>query len=336
MTRVLVTGAVGFFGHHLCEHIFKNTDWEIVALIRLGKVGQLKRLTELEDWEIFQPRIKIVWHDMRSAFNWGVSQDIGKVDTVIHTAASTHVDRSIEDPLDFVFDNVVATAHLLNWAREVDTIERINIFSTDEVYGPAAEGVFHDETSTYNATNPYAATKAGAEQLALAYANTYDMPIFITNTMNLFGERQDPEKFIPLVIRKLLRGEKVLIHADSSLTIPGSRHYIHCRNAADALLFLLSNFEPRGRYNIVGEVEIDNLSLARLIADVVGKPLDFELVDFHSSRPGHDLRYALDNSKLKDLGWVIPKAFGKSLEKSILWTQKNIQWLGFGEDEEDL
>lgn len=334
MKRVLVTGAVGFFGHHLCEHIFKNTDSEIVALVRLGKVGQLKRLTEMEDWEKYQPRIKIVWHDMRSDFNWGVSQDIGKVDTVLHIAASTHVDRSIENPLDFVFDNVVATAHLLNWTRQSDTIDTINMFSTDEVYGPAAEGVFHDESSTYNATNPYAATKAGAEQLALAYANTYDMPIFVTNTMNLFGERQDPEKFIPLVIRKLLSGDKVFIHADSTLKNPGSRHYIHCRNAADALLFLLDKFKKRGRYNIVGEVEIDNLSLAQFIADVVGKPLNYELVDFHSARPGHDLRYALDNSKLKELGWLPPKAFEKSLEKSIRWMINNNEWLRLGEDAE--
>ncbi|MCK5343679.1 MAG: NAD-dependent epimerase/dehydratase family protein, partial [Candidatus Heimdallarchaeota archaeon] len=143
----------------------------------------------------------------------------------------------------------------------------------------------------------------------------------------LFGERQHPEKFIPLCIRKILAGEKITIHGSADKTQSGSRFYIHARNVADIVHFLLENFEQRDKYNIVGEKELTNLQLAQKIADILGKPLNYEIVDFHSSRPGHDLRYALDGTKLKEMGYDIPVTIDKSLKKTVEWTLKHDKWL---------
>jgi dTDP-glucose 4,6-dehydratase len=209
-------------------------------------------------------------------------------------------------------------------------------FSTDEIFGPAPEGKAYKEWDRYNSTNPYSASKAGGEELCLAYANTYKTPVIITHTMNVFGERQHPEKFIPMTIRKVLLGEEVIIHSNVDLTRAGSRFYIHARNVANAMMFILHNSLVRDKYNIVGEKEVDNLELAQIIARVVGKKLKYKMVDFHSSRPGHDLRYALDGTKMGDLGWHIPMEFEKSLEKTIMWTLEHPHWLGLINAENDL
>jgi dTDP-glucose 4,6-dehydratase len=145
--------------------------------------------------------------------------------------------------------------------------------------------------------------------------------------MNIFGERQHPEKFIPLCIRAAFRGDEILVHSSPDGK-PGSRFYIHARNVAAAVLHILNKFEGRcDKFNITGEAEMDNLSLANLIADILGLPIRVKLVDFHSSRPGHDLRYALDGTKLKRLGWAPPVCFGASLEKTIRWFGENRRWL---------
>lgn len=144
--------------------------------------------------------------------------------------------------------------------------------------------------------------------------------------MNLYGERQHPEKFIPLCIKKILSGEKITIHADKTKTKAGSRKWIHCRNVAQALLFLMDKGQSGEKYNIVGE-EMDNLQIAKTIADIIGKPLNYELVDFHSSRPGHDLRYSLDGTKLKTMGFEYPKDLKQSLTKTVNWYLENKDWL---------
>jgi dTDP-glucose 4,6-dehydratase len=196
------------------------------------------------------------------------------------------------------------------------------------VFGPAPQGTAYKEWDRYDSHNPYAATKAAGEELALSFANTYNVPIMVIHTMNMIGERQHPEKFVPSTIRKLLHDETVTIHTSPD-GVPGSRFYIHCRNVADALLFLLRRGErcARDKFNIVGELEIDNYALASFIAEVMGKELKYEFVDFHSSRPGHDLRYALDGAKLREMGWEPPKMFFESLEKTIKWTLDNPRWL---------
>jgi dTDP-glucose 4,6-dehydratase len=204
-------------------------------------------------------------------------------------------------------------------------------FSTDEVFGPAPVGVNYKEWDRYKSSNPYAASKAGGEELCIAFHNTYNVPVLVTHTMNVFGERQHMEKFIPKVIRCLLLGETVVIHSDKTKSIPGSRFWIHARNVAAAVWFLMKKGEPGDKYNIVGEEEVNNLQMALDISYHVQKKLKYEMVDFHSSRPGHDLRYALDGTKLKEMGFSYPKSFEESLGKTVRWTLENPKWLGFND-----
>lgn len=325
--RILITGGAGFAGHHVVEHLLKNTDWEICVLDKLSYAASgFDRLRDIEAFT--DERVRVFASDFSLPITDGVRQEIGKLDHIIHMGAETHVDRSIEDAYPFLRANVQGTMNVLEYARTLPNLKQFVYFSTDEVFGPAHAGVAYKEWDRYSSANPYAATKAGGEELALAYANTYGIPVLATHTMNLFGERQHPEKFIPKVIRAVLRGEVVMIHADATRTRAGRRSYIHCRNMAAALLFLLRMDWRREKMNIVGECEIDNLELAQKIAEIVGKPLEYEMVDFHSSRPGHDLRYALDGSKLKELGWEHPSTFEESLEKTVRWTLARPRWLG--------
>jgi dTDP-glucose 4,6-dehydratase len=324
--KVLITGGAGFIGHHLVEHLLRETDWTLTLLDRLDHSGNLNRLTSLACWHQEQRRVRFVFHDLRAPINSQLARQIGPQDYVFHLAAATHVDRSITDPMGFVFDNVVATGHLLEHVRSVGCSQYVQ-FSTDEVFGPAAPGTSYDEWARYRSGNPYAATKAGAEELCLAYQNTYRLPISIIHCMNVFGERQHPEKFIPMVIGNVLAGEVVPIHANATKTQAGSRFYIHARNVSAALLWLVPRFVPGEKYNIVGEREVDNLTLAQMIAQTLERPLRYDLVDFHSSRPGHDLRYALDGTRLETMGWRVPKSFESSLGATVRWTATHPEWL---------
>lgn len=322
--RVLITGAAGFIGHHFVSFLLDHTDWRITIVDRLDESGNLNRLAEIGAAK--DPRVKFVYHDLRAPMNAQFMGQLGSFDYIVHMAAATHVDRSIRDPLSFVYDNVVATCNVLDFAREMGCEKFIN-FSTDEVFGPAPAGVRYKEDDRYNAGNPYAATKAGAVQLGLAYHNTYGLPVVTTHTMNVIGTRQHPEKFVPMTIAKAVHSGLVLIHSDKTRTVPGSRFYIDAAAVADAVHFLLEHGEPGEKYNIVGEREVDNLELARMIADSVGTPLLYEMVDFHSSRPGHDLRYALDGSKMAKMGWAPAEKIETVIEHITEWTLAHPQWL---------
>ena len=338
MKRALITGGAGFIAHHLIGQILERTDWEIVSLDRLDYSGNLNRLHDLMltfDPEV-RKRVKIVHHDLKAELNPLVRSEVGNVDYIIHLAAGSHVDRSIDYPMEFVMDNVVGSVNILEFARTQKNLERFVYFSTDEVFGPAPDGIKYKENDRYNSTNPYSATKAAAEEIAVAYENTYGLPIYITHTMNVFGERQHPEKFIPMCIKKARDGESVTIHSDSTKTIPGSRHYIHAEDVADAVLFLLDyegEFETTWggakcpKFNIVGSEELNNLDLATIIAEAQGKELKYEMVDFHSSRPGHDLRYALDGDKMKKLGWEPAKSVRERIAEVTKWTLDNERWI---------
>jgi len=324
--RVLLTGAAGFLGHHILDQILTSTDWEVVALVRLDKVGTLKRIHDLDSWQSEGKRVSLVWHDFRSEINDFITHEIGKVSYIIHAGGETHVDRSIANPKPFIESNVLGTLHLLEFARRVEP-DWFVFISTDEVFGPAPSDVHYREWDRYNCTNPYSASKAAAEQLLLAYANTYRLPAFIVRSMNLYGLRQHPEKYIPSTIRKVLKGETVIVHADPSCTKPGSRFYLDAAHLARALIWLFERAQKREIYHIVGEREVDNLELAQRIAGILERPLDYQLVDFHSSRPGHDLRYALDGSKMREMGWQLPQTFEKSLEQVVRWTVEHPEWL---------
>ena len=336
--KILITGGAGFIAHHVIDKILSTTDWEIITLDRLDFSGNLNRLKEVVSSypEKEQRRVKVVHHDLKAELNPEIIATIGHVDLISHLAAGSHVDRSITYPLEFVMDNVVGTAHILDYARKLDNLERFAYFSTDEIFGPAPKGVNYKENDRYNSTNPYSASKAGAEELVVAFENTYGLPSFITHTMNVFGERQNPEKYIPMVIKKVRDGELVTVHSNQEKTLAGSRHYIHAEDVADALMFLfnynISLMAPDvtgakcQKFNIVGKDEIDNLELARFIAKAQDKNLNYKMVDFHSQRPGHDLRYALDGSKMKKMGWEPQSAYDR-LESTIKWTLKNDRWL---------
>ena len=324
-TRVLVTGGCGFVGHHIVEHILKTTDWTVVVLDKLSYAAN--GLSRLRDINVFDGRrVSVLTSDFALPISEGIASEIGPVDYVFHLGAETHVDRSIDDPTPFVMTNVVGTMHMLNFARKIKGLKKFFYFSTDEVFGPADKGVNYKEWDRYNSGNPYAAAKAGGEELCLAYGNTYKLPVVITHCMNIFGERQHPEKFIPKVIRAVEAGETVFIHADASRTIPGSRFWIHARNVAAAILFLAEKGQTQDKYNIVGEKEVNNLEIAKAVARILGKPLHYELVDFHSSRPGHDLRYSLDGTKMHAMGWRLPRTFEQSLEKTVLWNLDAPKW----------
>lgn len=324
MTKVIVTGGCGFIGSHLVEHLYKNTDWNICILDKLNYAS--KGYSRIRDY-LGDKRVKVFCVDLCNPISDGLQYELGNVDHIIHLAAETHVDNSIKTPVPFIQNNVMSTVHLLEYARTQKKLKAFFYFSTDEVFGSAPSGVSYKEWDRHKPTNPYSASKSAAENICLSYENTYKVPIMIVNVMNAFGERQHVEKFIPMTIKKILNNEMNLIHSYPDKKRSGTRYYIHARNIASAILFLLKKGKIGEKYNVVGEKEVSNLEMAKFIAKVLNKKLNYKMVDFHSNRPGHDLHYRLDGTKMKNLGWKLPISFEESLKKTILWTIKHQEWL---------
>jgi dTDP-glucose 4,6-dehydratase len=327
--RLLLTGAGGFIGSHVLEHVLTNTDWEVVCVCSWRHKGTPERILEvLKGDESWADRVTVITHDLAAPFTAHTKARIGKIDYVINCAAESHVDRSIEDPRPFVENNVAVALTMLDWAREAKPEVFVQV-STDEVYGAAPEGHNHAEWEAILPSNPYSASKACQEAIAISYWRTYGVPVVITNTMNNFGPMQDSEKFAAKCIRNIEAGEAVPVHGTTKKI--GSRYYLHARNHADAILHIIRNLPPQmfpavdrpDRYNVVGDAELNNLELAKKIADALGKPLEYKLVDFHSARPGHDPRYALNGAKLK----LPPVDFDTSLKKYVEWTLCHPEWL---------
>ena len=334
MTRVLLTGASGFVGSHVLRHLLTNTDWEIVCPTTFTHKGLQDRIrTAVDGLDDDYKRTKVIRVDFTSPVSAITARQFGKINYVFNVASESHVDRSITEPAPFIINNVMLICNILDWARNTDIDKFIQI-STDEVYGPAPQNYAHKEWEDgHLPSNPYSASKAAQEDIAFAYWRTYGVPLAVTNTMNIIGETQDPEKFVPMVIKRVLAGKKVTIHGSKDGRI-GSRFYLHARSQADGLLWVSQmDFPKYGesdrplRMNIVGEREVDNLEMARMIAKYIGKPLRYTMVDFHSSRPGHDLRYAIDGSKMAATGWKAPVALEESLERTVKWTLEHPEWL---------
>ena len=326
--KILITGGCGFIGHHFVEHIYRNTDWDIIIIDKLSYASNgLERLRDTET--LFNTRIKLFTCDLVLPLSDGIIKEIGSdIDYIVHMAAETHVDNSIKDPKLFINNNIQSTVNLLEYARtEVPNLKTFFYFSTDEVFGPALGDTLYKEWDRHKPTNPYSASKSAAEQICISYENTYKTPLMIVNVMNAFGERQHVEKFIPLCIKKIMNNEKIYIHSYPDKKTSGTRFYIHGRNIAAAVLFLIKNGKIGEKYNISGEREVSNLEMAQMIAKFMNTELIYEMVDFHSDRPGHDLRYGLDGTKLFEMGFKLPLNFEESLRKTIKWTLENNKWL---------
>lgn len=325
--RILVTGSAGFIGAHFVEHLIAKTDWHIIGLDSFRHRGDSQRVYQ------DPKRYEVFTHDLTTPISTRLRYKVSDVDYIVNVASESHVDRSITDPVPFVQNNVNLALNMLELARELKPKAFVQV-STDEVCGPALDGVNHAEWSTPLPSNPYAASKAAQEAIAQGYWRTYGVPVIITRTMNNFGERQDTEKFIPMLIKRIQRGETCVIHGSPGNI--GSRKYLHARNHADAILFILKNIAPiqynegvdrPDMFNVVGDVEKNNLEMAELVADMLRKALKYDLVEFHKARPGHDRRYSLDGSKLKSFGWVPPVDFETSLRKTIEWSLNHPEWL---------
>ncbi|CAL6298504.1 unnamed protein product [Bathycoccus prasinos] len=269
--KIIITGGCGFIGHHVVEHFSRTTDCDLVVIDKLSYASL--EYDRLRDTGVID-RVQLG----------------NRIEFIVHMAAETHVDNSIKDPVPFIRNNVESTISILEYTRNLlksgCDLKRFFYFSTDEVYGPALGTTVFDEWDRHKPTNPYSASKSAAENICISYENTYKIPLMIVNVMNAFGERQHPEKFIPKCIRKILAGETVHVHSYPDKRRAGTRFYIHARNIAAAVGFLL-----------------EKGSLATFIAKVCQKPLIYEMVNHHADRPGHDLRYGLSGAKMAKMGW---------------------------------
>lgn len=347
--RVLITGAGGFIGAHVLEHVLTTTTWDVVATDSFRHKGKTDRIREVleshnkqlvaaisEPGPSWRDRTTVVTHDLTVPFSRQMQAAIGPVDYVFALASESHVDRSIEEPVPFVRNNVDVCLSTLEYCR-VAQPAHVVLISTDEVYGPEplVDGclVPHREWAPILPSNPYSASKAAQEAIAISYWRTYGLPLTIVNCMNLIGERQDSEKYLPKLIKLIDEGREVEVHGQPGKI--GSRHYLHARNLADALVFIARSLPPRQfpdvdrpeRYNVVGPDRVSNLELAVQVSGLVGRQLRYRLVDFHSARPGHDPHYGLDPAKLTAAGWTPPVPFGQSLARTVQWALTHPEWL---------
>lgn len=348
MKRVLLTGVGGFIGAHCVEYFLKNTDWFIIGLDSFRHKGTYSRLSEIESYD--PDRIQLLRHDLsvpidiqlenrimaRKINERGQTVDT-KLDYIINMASDSAVERSVSDPGWCWRNNCELILNMLEFARRVKPKMFFQV-STDEVYGDCPEDYSHPEWDVIMPSNPYAASKAAQEALAISYWRTYDVPVVLTNCMNCIGAWQDKEKFLPKLIWKIATDQPMEIYADfnpNGECLIGSRFYLHCDNHADIFRWLADrpiamynkgDLKP-DRYNVVGEVELDNLEMAQMVAEIMGKKLNFRLVSSESARRGYDRRYALDGKKLQDLGWKAPVEFRKGLENIVKWTLDHPWWL---------
>jgi dTDP-glucose 4,6-dehydratase len=337
-TKVLLTGIGGSISAHFLKYILTNSDWDVIGIDSFRHKGWSDRVNmvigENEEW---RKRLTIITHDLTAPLSPVAKSKIGYVDYIISMAALSDVEASIQNPEYYIKNNVDLVINLLEYAREIKPKVFVQI-STDEVYGAVSSK--HDdlrrEWDAIIPSNPYAASKACQEAIAISYWRTYGVPVIITNTMNNFGEMQQSSKFPAMLQKWIAAGKKVTIHGKPGEI--GSRSYIHSWNFASAIMFILEKLPPHmhvpnavdkpDRYNIAGDKQLDNLELAELISSLMGETkLDYELVDTHSQRPGHDPHYGLDSSKLYALGWKPPLTFEESLKNTIEWQSKHPEWM---------
>ena len=314
MVNVLVTGGAGFIGSNFVSYALKvHPDWKITTLDKLTYAGRRENLQEHEG----NPRHQFVKGDVADL---AIAPElVRKADVIVHFAAETHVDRSIQSAGSFVTTDVYGTFVLLDAARTSSRLQKFVQISTDEVYGSVMEGS-STESDQLLPRNPYAATKAGADRLAYSYWSTYNVPVIITRASNNYGPRQFPEKIIPLFSTNAIDNQPLPLYGDGQ----NVRDWLHVDDHCRALDLLLEQGQPGEVYNIGGQNEITNAMLTRRILEILDRPLS--LIRPVDDRPGHDRRYSLDTTKLRELGWKPSVNFDDGLVSVVDWYQSNEWW----------
>ena len=314
MVDVLVTGGAGFIGSNFVRQaIAAHPDWRVTTLDKLTYAGRLENLEGLLD----HPRHTFVKGDVADA---AVAAPLVQAsEIVVHFAAETHVDRSIQHAGTFITTDVFGTFVLLEAARQAPRLRRFVQISTDEVYGSVPEGASR-ETDELRPRNPYAASKAGADRLAYSYWATYGVPVVITRASNNYGPFQFPEKIIPLFVTNALDDRSVPLYGDGL----NERDWLHVADHCRALELLIDAGEPGEVYNIGGGNHVRNIDLTREILRLLGKP--DALIRPVADRPGHDRRYSLDTAKVQALGWTPRVPFAEGLAETVAWYRANEWW----------
>lgn len=309
--KILVTGGAGFIGSNFVHYIIeKHPDWHVIVLDNLTYAGRIENLQDIID------KITFIKGDIRKKED--VEKAIKECDIVVNFAAETHVDRSIIEAGDFILTDVYGTYNLLEASRKFE-IEKFVQISTDEVYGHILEGSFKEEDKL-SPRNPYAASKASADLLCKAFFETYSLPVIITRSTNNYGYYQHPEKLIPKTIIYALLYKKIPIYGKGK----NIRDWIYVRDNCEAIDLILQKGKNGETYNIAGKQELENIQVVKTILKIMNKPED--LIQFVKDRPGHDIRYSLDTSKIEKLGWKPKTKFEEGIKKTIEWYKTNEWW----------